>query len=420
MRLRKYQEEAIQEALSKNNGIVILPTGTGKSLVIAGICKEIKEPILILQPSKEILEQNFEKIKLLTNEDIGIYSASKNKREINRITLATIGSIKDMALFQHFKVLLVDECHYISAKQGRYKELIKSIKFKKIIGFTATPFRTKTNRDGSTSWQFLHQTRPKILKEIIYIYQLKHAFKDKYLSEINYISSKYDLQKLKIKGNDYDEKSIINYNKEIDIYQSIKLIIEKQEHNHYLIFATSLEESKFIVNILKNYNATTISSKNSNNERNDILNKFKSGEINVICNVGVLTTGFDFPALDCIILARPTKSLGLYYQMVGRGLRTFLGKDKTNIYDLCSNQLNFGDLSTYEFLKNENELGLKCSTKWLIEPKNLKKEEEDKSTISFGKYKNCRLSKIPTHYLNWILDNLQLLNLQNIVNHGYR
>ena len=155
-----------------------------------------------------------------------------------------------------------------------------------------------------------------------------------------------------------------------------------------------------------------ISSKNSNNERNDILNKFKSGEINVICNVGVLTTGFDFPALDCIILARPTKSLGLYYQMVGRGLRTFLGKDKTNIYDLCSNQLNFGDLSTYEFLKNENELGLKCSTKWLIEPKNLKKEEEDKSTISFGKYKNCRLSKIPTHYLNWILDNLQLLNIE--------
>ena len=93
--LRQYQINAISQALINDNGILVLPTGTGKSVVIAGICKKIKEPILILQPSKEILEQNFEKIKSFTNEDIGVYSASKGKKEINRITLATIGSIKD-------------------------------------------------------------------------------------------------------------------------------------------------------------------------------------------------------------------------------------------------------------------------------------------------------------------------------------
>jgi len=289
MRLRQYEEEAIQQVLKKDNGIVVLPTGTGKSLCIAGICKEIKEPILILQPSKEILEQNFEKIKSFIDEDIGIYSASKGKKEINRITLATIGSIKDITLFQHFKILLVDECHFISATKGRYKNFISKIKFKKVIGLTATPYRTKTNRDGSTTWKFLHKTRPKILKDIIYIYQIKDAIKNKYLSEMNYISSKYDLEKLKIKGGDYDEKSIVNYNKEIDIYQSIKLIIERQEHNHYLIFATSIEESKYIVDMLKNYNAVAISSQNSIKERDDIINKFKNGEIKIIVNVGVLT-----------------------------------------------------------------------------------------------------------------------------------
>jgi len=206
--LRNYQQEAVDIALKSQNGVLVLPTGTGKSLVIAGICKQIQEPILILQPSKEILEQNFEKIKVFTNEDIGIYSASKNKKQIHRITLATIGSIKDLEQFRQFKILLIDESHLVDSKAGRYCEFIEEMGFKKIIGLTATPYRLKAWREGF-SWQFLHRSRPKIFEKILYIYQIKQAFEEGFLCRISYFKYEYDLTQLAESNLDYREDSVV-------------------------------------------------------------------------------------------------------------------------------------------------------------------------------------------------------------------
>lgn len=407
--LRQYQVNAILQAIMNDNGILVLPTGTGKSVVIAGICKEIKEPILILQPSKEILEQNFEKIKAFTNEDIGIYSASKGKKEIHRITLATIGSIKDLEQFRQFKVLLIDEAHVLDSKAGRYCEFIEEMGFKKIIGLTATPYRLKSWR-GGYSWQFLHRTRPKMFEKILYIYQIKQAFEDGFLCPISYFKYEYDLTQLAETNLDYRENSVVAYNQKINIYETIINIVKNNTtKKHFLIFATTIDEAGYICELLlrQGLNGYYISSKNTKKEREEILSDFKSGKISFVVNVGVLTTGFDFPALDCIILARPTKSLALFYQMVGRGVRPAPNKEKCDIFDLCGNWGTFGNIMSYEIEGTGAQTGLKNSNGWLIKPFIKKAFKNGDWEIPFGKYKGTSISQVPSEYLEYCLDNFE-------------
>jgi len=405
--LRNYQQEAVDIALKSQNGVLVLPTGTGKSLVIAGICKQIQEPILILQPSKEILEQNFEKIKAFTNEDIGIYSASKNKKEIHRITLATIGSIKDLEQFRQFKILLIDEAHVLDSKAGRYCEFIEEMGFKKIIGLTATPYRLKAWREGF-SWQFLHRSRPKIFEKILYIYQIKQAFEEGFLCRISYFKYEYDLTQLAESNLDYREDSVVKYNEKINIYETIVNIVKNNTaRKHFLIFATTIDEAGYICELLlrEGLNGYYISSKNTKKEREEILSDFKGGKVSFVVNVGVLTTGFDFPALDCVILARPTKSLALYYQMVGRGVRPAPNKQTCEVYDLCGNWGTFGNLMTYEIEGDGAQTGLKNSDGWLIKPFIKKAFKNGEWEIPFGKYKGTPIKEVPSGYLQYCLDN---------------
>lgn len=407
--LRYYQKEAINVALANKNGILALPTGTGKSLVIAGICKEIKESILVLQPSKEILEQNFEKIRSFTDEDIGVYSASKNKKQIHRITLATIGSIKDLEQFRQFKTLLVDECHLVRSDAGRYCEFIEEMGFNKIIGLTATPYRLKSWREGF-SWQFLHRTRPKIFEKIIYIYQIKKAFEDGFLIPIAYFKYEYDLTQIKDARLDYQEQSVVEYNQKINIYETIINIVKNHKaRKHFLIFATTIDEAGYICELLlrEGLNGYYVSSKNTKKEREEILREFKSGKVSFVVNVGILTTGFDFPALDCIILARPTKSLALFYQMVGRGVRPAPNKINCEIYDLCGNWGTFGNLMTYEIEGEGAQTGLKNSKRWLIKPFVKQAFKDGEWTVPFGKYKGAAINEVPTDYLIYCLENFE-------------
>ena len=131
--LRSYQDEAVRKAIwfmhnYDNPFVVLMATGAGKSLVIAEICHRLNEPVLILQPSKEILEQNYQKLLSYGVEDIGIYSASKNRKEVAKYTYATIGSIyKKPELFKHFKYVIIDECHLVNPKNTAMSRFIVSV-----------------------------------------------------------------------------------------------------------------------------------------------------------------------------------------------------------------------------------------------------------------------------------------------------
>ena len=175
--LRDYQRDASNAAVraltSKKgaNGLLILPTGAGKSLVIADIASKIDGPLLVFQPSKEILEQNFGKLQSYGIWDCGVYSASVGFKQIRRITFATIGSVMNhMDDFIHFKNVMIDECHLVNSKAGQYKEFIEAAD-RRVVGLTATPYRL-SSFNGSSTLKFLTRTRPRIFSDVLYYCQI--------------------------------------------------------------------------------------------------------------------------------------------------------------------------------------------------------------------------------------------------------
>ena len=187
MQLRSYQQGAIDCVEDPFNGILVLPTGSGKSVVIAGLAQKYNEPILILQPSKEILEQNYSKIiSFVENPDeVGIFSASLNQKTIKRITLATIGSIKNKEDFSQFKIVIIDECHLVNAKSGMYSRLLKFLSPKMLIGLTATPYRMHVDDYNGVTWKFLHRLDQRFLLASRMCIKIKQPFKKVSLLNLN-------------------------------------------------------------------------------------------------------------------------------------------------------------------------------------------------------------------------------------------
>ena len=365
--LRDYQEEAVQKSLTffkdlkdKDNSIIVLPTGSGKSLVIAEIARRLGEPMIIFQPSKEILEQNYTKFCAYGILDCSIYSASMNSKRISKITFATIGSVRTKPeFFAHFKYVIVDECHLVNSEDGMYKDFFAALKCK-IIGLTATPYRLASNSYGS-QLRFITRTRPRIFKHLLYYTQVNTLLERGYLSKTDYYNVNIvDTTQLKINtiGSDYTEKSIKVHYTKIGFNNKVLSVINRLlavDRKNILVFTRFVEEAEYISNQLGDI-AAIVSGETPKKERETILNDFKSGKIKVVANVGVLTIGFDFPALETVVLARPTMSLALYYQMVGRAIRPHPNKLTTWVVDLCKTYDRFGKVENLILASDEKGL----------------------------------------------------------------
>jgi DNA repair protein RadD len=361
-KLRDYQVAAVEAAVGcvekKHNGILTLPTGSGKSLVIAQIAKEIGGRILVLQPSKEILEQNYEKMEGFGFWNLGVYSASMGRKDRGQITFATIGSIiRKKHLFKEFQLTIIDECHKVNAKNGMYKNFIEHLEIQ-ALGLTATPYRMKSYRDMhsgeiAAESRFLTRTRPRIFNKVVHVTQLKDLFDQGYLCELDY-DIDMDYHAKDIKGNStgqgYDEFSLKRYNKTMSIPAKIADAVHKTDRSHYLAFTQFRSETKEVLEYLRQYSISCaeVSADTKKDDRERIIRQFRAGRIQCVVNVGVLTTGFDFPELDCIILGRPTRSVALYYQMCGRGIRPYPDKRSCLLVDLCDNVNRFGRIETFE------------------------------------------------------------------------
>lgn len=328
---------------------------SGKSLVIADIASRLEGPLLVFQPSKEILQQNFAKLQSYGIFDCGCYSASVGCKDINRITFATIGSVMNhMSDFDCFKNIIIDECHYVNSKAGQYKEFIEA-KNRQVVGLTATPYRLD-RAEGGSILKFLTRVRPRIFSKVIYCCQIGELLSKGYLADLHY----YDLTTLDLRrvrsnstGADYDERSLLAEYERSGFYDKLSNTVVKVlqpksgiPRKGVLVFTAFTREARQLVDKLQSLgvNAAIVTGETPKKEREAILEGFKKREIKVVANVGVLTTGFDYPALDTVVLARPTKSLGLYYQMVGRAIRPFEGKDGW-IVDLSGNYSRFGNVA---------------------------------------------------------------------------
>jgi DNA repair protein RadD len=362
---RPYQQEAIDTALSffqedkKYHAIQILPTGSGKSVVIANIASDLPGKTIVFQPSKEILEQNYKKFTSYGYR-AGIYSASGGMKFIDRITFATIGSVANKHhLFKEFRNIIIDECHLVNPEQGMYQAFINSLSNAKVLGLTATPYRLSSGFDGAML-RFITNTSPRIFKKVIYHIQNDVLFNNGYLAPLEYYSfNVVDRTMLSTNsaGTDFSDASLRSYYKLIDMPgQTIRyanIILAKRRS--LLVFCSLIEEANKVAAGIPGAVVLTGDTEKAVRER--ILSEFTKGKIRCVVNVGVLTTGFDYPPLEAVLIARSTMSLALYYQIVGRVMRPFKypdGSSKTGwVVDLGGNFNLFGKIETMRLLKNE-------------------------------------------------------------------
>jgi DNA repair protein RadD len=367
--LRQYQEDAVQAGINyfqspeKGNALVVIPTGGGKSLCIAETIKRLGQPALIFQPSKEILEQNYQKYTSY-GYSAGMYSASKNRKEIAGVTFATIGSVVNSPeLFKHVKYIIGDEAHFFNPKGGMYDSFLKAIGNPKTLGFTATPYRLNTDGFGGSMLKFLTRTRPRIFDNLIYYVQNKTLFDQGYLTPITYYAIPgFDQNMLSwnTTGADHSDKSVDAYYQKINFPASILKVVTslKSKRKNCLIFTRGVAEAHYVARYVPD--VVVLSAKTPPKEREQIILKWYAGEIWGIVNVGIMTTGIDFPELECIVIARPTMSLTLWYQMLGRGIRIHPDKKDCWAVDMGDNIRFFG--------KVENlHINTEGNGKWYVE-----------------------------------------------------
>lgn len=387
MELRQYQQDCLGKILwelntdLQGNSICVLPTGSGKSVVIANLAKTLSQPILILQPSKEILEQNLEKLcRYVDHTDVGVYSASMNEKTINHFTFATIGSIYTKPeLFAHFGLILIDECHLVNPKNldGMFTSFLSEVNRirgqinkspVKCFGFTATPYRMATgyislgkNYDGSpilkatATTKIVSRLKEKFWQRILVNVSISDLIEKGFLCPLEYVDlSLVEHSEIPVNKSESDF-DLIKYEKLLSSKKGrIKQALEYAEANSksVLVFCSSVPQAiELSEQVL---GSAVVTAKTPAKERATIINDFKNGKLQTVFNVGVLTTGFDHPSLDCIVLLRPTRSIGLYYQMLGRGVRIAPGKTKCKVIDLTSTVKNLGRIESIKLAKVVN------------------------------------------------------------------
>ena len=385
MELRGYQQiavNAVYDYMRKSdlNPCVVLPTGAGKSIVIAKIVTDAvtlwQGRCLILAHVKELLEQNAAKIAALCPEiDIGIFSAGLNSRNTReRVIVAGIQSVYDKAAqLGSFDLVLIDEAHLIPPDgDGMYRSFLDDMKKInpniRLIGLTATPYRLKGG---------LICRKENLLNEVCCEIGVRELIVAGYLSKLRSKNGKYkaDLDNLHIRGGEFVaedvEKAMDN---ERLVTASCREIAELcKDRKKVLIFASSIDHCRHIAETIREQTheeCGIVTGHTPKLERAEILDRFRGitqknlfgeakPELKYLVNVGVLTTGFDAPAIDCVAILRPTNSAGLYYQMVGRGFRLSPDTGKTDclILDYGGNIMRHGPVDMIRITENPGRKG---------------------------------------------------------------
>ncbi|MCO4785528.1 DEAD/DEAH box helicase [Marinomonas atlantica] len=354
--LRDYQQEAVDATLNHfrstdDSAVIVLPTGAGKSLVIAELCRLARQKVICLTHVKELVEQNHQKLTAL-GVDAGIYSAGLGRKDTqNKVSFASIQSIA-RGLEQHHEplsLLIIDECHRIpKSEQGQYHAVIRHFKklnpALKILGLTATPYRLDSGWIYQNHyWGFARETDNPFFKKCIYELPLRRLVKSGYLTEPKVFDAAvahYDFSQLL--SNEYNEDQTpveqqLNelVSKHPRVTKAICEQIEELAKNRLgvMIFASTVEHAKEIMGYLPAEHSQIVTGDTAITKRDQIIHDFKQQKIKYLVNVSVLTTGFDAPHVDVIALLRPTESVSLFQQMVGRGLRLYPNKQDCLILD---------------------------------------------------------------------------------------
>lgn len=357
---RDYQTEAVYSLWeyfkrASGNPLVCMPTGTGKSVVIAEFLHSVYKPfpnqrVMILTHVKELIEQNFKKLKAIwPNAPAGIYSAGLGRRDTrDRITFAGIASVAKRALeFGHIDIVIVDECHLISlAEETLYNIFFKALKavnpHLKIIGFTATAWRAGVG----------HIEGAGVFTDTAFDVTTVDAF-NRFIDE-GYLlplvpkptNTLLDVSGVHMRGGEFipgELQAAVN-KEEVTRAALHEMIALGEDRKAWLLFCAGVEHAVDTAEMLTSLGVEckAVHSKLSTAERDKILGAYLNGDLKAVTNNNVLTTGFDHPMLDYIGMFRPTASAVLWVQMLGRGTRPVWPEADGSNWDLWGPNINPG------------------------------------------------------------------------------
>lgn len=316
----------------------IVHHNSGKSLILAAICQhfaKLNKKILVISHVKEILEQNAQKmVRLMPGAPISFYSASLRQKRFSQITFATIQSVAKAAL-PEIDILIIDEAHLVPRDGfGNYQRLIKKLgNSVRILGLTATPFRLDSGVLLDEEGIFKSVCYEIPILQLIYEGHLCPLISKRGIDEI-------DRSKIKKSGRDYSLESINENFNDVLINKTVDDIVALgHERKSWLVFCSSITHAERVATSLweRGIDVDCISSKTLPLRRAQVMAAFKEGRIKCLVGCEIFTTGFDAPSVDLIALLRPTKSKGLYCQILGRGMRTSPSKKNCLVLDYAGN-----------------------------------------------------------------------------------
>lgn len=446
LKLRENQVEPVKKGVEffkqKKSvpSIIVAPTAFGKSIVIAEIAHQLGEKLLVIQPSKELLEQNYTKFINLGGQ-ASIYSAAMGEKEIGEVTYATIGSIVNIA--HKFNTLginkvIIDECDRFPREPGgMLRRFLTAAKITHVLGLTATPLKLQTNIDeyfrpfSKLVMLTSKSKKGNYFKEVIHVAQIKEMCDLGFWSPLQYESYDFDTGALVYNSTnaEFTDDSIKRAYKQQDIGGKIvKRISELKDRKSILVAVPSIEEAKELSTRLPSCDA--IFSGMPDSERNQIISDFKSGKLRIIVQVTILSVGFDHPELDCIITGRPTASLSWWYQFVGRVTRIHPDKANGLVIDFVGSVPKFGKVEDLYFKYEEPLWKLygedsKLLTGIPLHEIGLHKENQPSPhdvaaqgtvvQMTFGKYRGTEIRKIPIWYRKWMLENIKWTPFNNAI-----
>lgn len=370
---RDYQIEAAHSifnyfASHSGNPLVAMPTGTGKSIVIALFLQTVfqhypTQRIMCLTHVKELIEQNYQKFKAMWEfGPAGIYSSGLKRKDVHSaITFAGIASVhKIWKTFGHIDLVIIDEAHLVSPKESAmYYSFLAGLAsinpLLKVIGFTATPWRLGhghltdpvVGKDG--------KEKPSLFTDVCFDITGMNAFNrliaEGYLCKLipRPTGTMLDLDGVAMRGGEFVQGDVQHaVDKEEVTHAALKELMQYgADRRSWLIFASGVDHAIHISDMLNSMGVPSVAihSKMPDAERDAGIAGFKSGMYRCAVNNNVLTTGFDHPEVDFIGVLRPTASSVLHVQMLGRGTRPAPGKKNCLVMDFARNTMRLGPIN---------------------------------------------------------------------------
>lgn len=371
IQLRYYQQEAIDAIKSYwqsggGNPLVDLATGTGKSLVIAKLIQDLLADypdlrVLMLVHVKELVEQNFKALlNVWPDAPVGIYSAGLNRRDVHhRITFASIQSVyKRAKALGRRDLITIDEAHLVPLSgEGMYRRLLDDLyqlaPDARVAGFTATPYRLDSGRLDAGDVRLFDQT--------VYTYGIAQGIDDKFLSPLisKASASEIDVSQVQRRGGEFVPAALETAADKITAEAVQEIVQFGENRRSWLVFCSGVKHAMHVRDAIRraNISCEIVSGETPNGERDRILRDFKAGRIRCLTNANVLTTGFDAPQVDMVVMLRPTLSTSLYVQIVGRGTRLAPGKENCLVLDFAGNVRRHGPVDAVSVLPKNGVKG---------------------------------------------------------------